>query len=89
VSRSLMRTDIGARRIQAAIRQALLTEWDPIGVGEIPEAQTEYDSYVLSIYKMLVSRKTPHEIFEYLWWVETHTWASLAIGRQQRSLLSD
>jgi len=54
-----------------AIRSALLKEWDPIGVAEIEAAQDEYDSYVSTIYKMLISRKPKHEIFDYLWWLET------------------
>ena len=60
-----------ARMFHAAIRQALLQEWDPIGIGTITEAQDEYDSYVPSIYKMLISQKPRHEIFDYLWQLET------------------
>ena len=60
-----------ARRFHEAIRRALLTEWDPIGVREYPEAHDEYDSYVSTIYKMLISRKPRHEVFDYLWWLET------------------
>jgi hypothetical protein len=40
-------------------------------VKGIAEAQDEYDSYVPTIYKMLISRKLRHEIFSYLWWLET------------------
>jgi hypothetical protein len=32
-----------AKRYLEAIQQALIKEWDPIGVGEFPEAQNEYD----------------------------------------------
>jgi hypothetical protein len=66
-------TDIGnrARLYHQAIRRALLKEWDPIGVGEIAEAQDEYDSYVPAVYKMLITRKPRHEVIEYLWWLET------------------
>jgi hypothetical protein len=44
-----MATDvrIRARLFREAIRRAQLKEWDPIGVGEIAEAQDEYDSYGL------------------------------------------
>lgn len=68
-----MTTDIRdrARLFHEAIRRALLQEWDPIGVGEIAAAQDEYDSYVSTIYKMLISRKARHEVFDYLWWLET------------------
>ena len=60
-----------AKSLHAKIREILLKEWDPIGVQDIPEAQDEYDSYVPSVYKMIISRKPIHEIFDYLWWVET------------------
>jgi hypothetical protein len=60
-----------ARLFHEAIRRALLTEWDPIGVNGVAEAQDEYDSYVPAIYKMLISRKPRHELFDYLWWLET------------------
>jgi hypothetical protein len=68
-----MTTDIRnrARIFHEAIRRALLKEWDPIGVSEIAEAQDEYDSYVSAIYKMLIARKPRHEVFDYLWWLET------------------
>jgi hypothetical protein len=60
-----------ARIFHEAIRRALLQEWDPIGVGAIAEAQDEYDAYVPAIYKLLIARKPKHEIFDYLWWLET------------------
>lgn len=60
-----------ARAFHEAIRRALLQEWDPIGVGTIPEAQDEYDAYVPTIYKLLIAQKPKHEIFDYLWWLET------------------
>jgi len=68
-----MTTDIRnrARIFHEAIQRALLREWDPIGVSEIAEAQDEYNAYVSTIYKMLIAHKSRHEIFDYLWWLET------------------
>lgn len=60
-----------ARIFHETIRRTLLREWDPIGVGAIAEAQDEYDAYVPTIYKMLIARHSRHEVFEYLWWLET------------------
>ena len=60
-----------ARKIHQEIHKVLLGEWDPIGVRDIPEANDEYDSYIPTIYKMLISDKTKNEIFDYLWWIET------------------
>jgi hypothetical protein len=43
----------------------------PIGIQNVPEAQDEYDTYVSSVYQLLVSGKPEYEIFDYLWQVET------------------
>jgi len=59
------------RRHHAAIREAVMGQWDPIGVAAVPEAADEYDAYVPTIYGLLVDRKSTLEIFEYLWWLET------------------
>ncbi|MFZ1852080.1 MAG: hypothetical protein WAU15_07595 [Nitrosomonas sp.] len=53
------------------IRRILLKDWDPIGIKDIAEAQDEYNSYVPLISQMIISHKSVHEIFEYLWWIET------------------
>lgn len=60
-----------AIRIQRAIREALLKEWDPIGVKDIPEAHGEYSGYVGELYELLTSGAAEKEIFEYLWRTET------------------
>jgi hypothetical protein len=54
-----------------AIRQVLLHEWEPIGVGDIPQAEDEYDSYVPAIYALLVRRESRYKLIDYLWSVET------------------
>lgn len=60
-----------ARRYHSAIREILLKEWDPIGVGHFPEAQDEYDGYVWQVYRLLSHRASDREIFDHLWWLET------------------
>jgi hypothetical protein len=60
-----------ARSYHAAIREVLLREWDPIGVGDMPEAADEYDSYVSQVYGLLVRREPLYKMVDYLWWVET------------------
>ncbi|MDO3382377.1 hypothetical protein [Gilvimarinus algae] len=72
-----------AKALQKEIQKILIEEWDPIGVGDIPEAEHEYDSYVPELYKMLISRKPKHEIFEYIWWLETEHMG--LTGDRQRS----
>ncbi len=54
-----------------AVQQALIKEWDPIGVGAIPEAQDEYGSYAPKIAEMLLAQKPRKEVLDYLWWLET------------------
>ena len=43
-----------AKKIHQDIQKVLIDEWDPIGVGGISEARDEYDSYVSTIYKLLL-----------------------------------
>jgi hypothetical protein len=56
-----------SRRIRRDIRQVLLKIWDPIGIGDEPRAQDEYDSYIGGLYELLVGLHSDQEIEEYLW----------------------
>ena len=50
----------------------LLYEWDPIGVSTVPEAADEYDSYVGTVYVMLMDQRLDAEAIEsYLWTIST------------------
>lgn len=60
-----------ARTLHDAIRHVLTKEWDPIGIADIPRAQDEYDSYIPTIYRLLIRREPVSEVFDYLWWAET------------------
>ena len=55
-----------ARKIRDNIRQLLLKEWDPIGIGDMPAAQDEYDSYIGGVYRLLASGATKHQVAEHL-----------------------
>jgi hypothetical protein len=59
-----------AREIQASIRDALMRDWDPIGVSDVPEAQDEYDSYVGAVYRLLASGASVLAIAQHLARVE-------------------
>lgn len=72
-----------SKRYVAAIRALLLSEWDPIGVGDIPEAQDEYDSYARDLARLVAERRPAPELFEYLRRVETRTME--LPGNRQRS----
>lgn len=52
------------------VKGILLKEWDPIGVGDSPEADDEYDSYVKDISRMLRDGKSVDELYNYLRWIE-------------------
>lgn len=53
------------------IGDVLRNEWDPIGVGHVPEAHDEYDGYIPAIYNLVVGDKSRDEIVDYLCWLET------------------
>ena len=42
----------------------------PIGVRDVPEAQDEYDPYVVGVYKLLVSGASEGEIADHLYRVD-------------------
>jgi hypothetical protein len=55
-----------ARGIQEQIRQILLSDWDPIGIRDVPEAQDEYDSYVGGVYRLLADGASAVEVAKHL-----------------------
>lgn len=57
--------------LETKVKTVLLKEWDPLGVKDIPEAQDEYDAYVLGICRMLRAGQPNSEIFSHLRWIET------------------
>ena len=77
-----------ARQYHAAIRTILLTEWDPIGVSQVPEAQDEYDGYVGGVYKLLITHANRNELFLHLWQIETER-MGLFGNRQQTEAIVD
>ena len=49
------------------IRHVFLHEWDPIGVGDLPDwPDDEYDSYVMPMYSLLRQQKGEAAISAYL-----------------------
>ena len=77
-----------ARHYHAAIRIVLLTEWDPIGVSHIPEAQDEYDSYVGEVHRLLITHVDRHGLFLRLWQIETEH-MGLSGNRQRTEAVAD
>ena len=54
------------RRIQTAIRDVLMREWDPIGVKDEPMAADEYDLYLGDIYGLLADNAPEAAIADHL-----------------------
>lgn len=67
---------MSSKLLYEKVRSILLYEWDPIGVGELPEAQDEYDSYVHPVCDLINSGKDAADIYNYLSWV-THDYMCL------------
>jgi hypothetical protein len=53
------------REVMQTIRAALMQHWDPIGVADIPEAQTSMDSYIASVYRILADTRSEEELIEF------------------------
>lgn len=45
-----------SRRNRMRVRALFLRDWDPIGIGEVPECWDEYDAYVNEAYVMVMDR---------------------------------
>ncbi len=70
-----------------AVHDVLIHEWDPIGVGDEPMAQDEYDSYIPSVLRMLTDEHDEQAIADHLEHVETVTMGlSRVDGIVQRNL---
>lgn len=59
-----------SRDIRRQIRRVLLERWDPIGVGEVPEAQDEYDGYIGGVHQLLVAGGSVDAIVDHLFGIE-------------------
>jgi len=60
-----------ARQIKLELRKVLLSDWDPIGISDFPEASDEYDTYLGNIFHLINIGSTARELAEYLFEVES------------------
>jgi hypothetical protein len=74
-----------AANLFKSVRQVLLQDWDPIGVGNVPQAQDEYDIYASSIAAMLATSISISDLSKHLLEVETQS-MGLA-GNPERALV--
>lgn len=54
------------RRLLNWVREILLREWDPLGVGENPHCFKEYDSYALTVCRHLIEGADKFKLAAYL-----------------------
>jgi hypothetical protein len=55
----------------SAVRLILMRDWDPIGIGDEPAAQDEYDGYVVPLLHLLQDDASPSALAERLLRIET------------------
>ena len=53
-----------SRENRARVRDVLLRDWDPIGIGLEPNCRGEYDPYVGKVYVMLMDERAGEEAIE-------------------------
>jgi hypothetical protein len=59
-----------SRELRIQIRRILMSEWDPIGVSDNPDAADEYDAYIGGIYELLDGGASKAAIFAHLRGIE-------------------
>ncbi|NJM37872.1 MAG: hypothetical protein HC845_08480 [Akkermansiaceae bacterium] len=62
---------MNTKALHQAVHSAVLNEWDPIGIRNIPEAQDEYVAYVPRICELLKLPDSRNDVSSYLWWLAT------------------
>jgi hypothetical protein len=58
------------KAIEQQIRQILLQHWDPLEVATVPQAQSEYATYINGIYHLLKAKASKDKIIQYLTEIE-------------------
>ena len=59
------------KRLFAMIREVLLSDWDPMGLGDAPGSPDDYDAVARELHALLTDRSTTvARIAAYLRWVE-------------------
>lgn len=55
-----------SERLLQEIREVLLHEWDPIGIGHNPDCINEYDRYARTIFRYLTHGTDEYRLSAYL-----------------------
>jgi hypothetical protein len=55
-----------ALEIFGSIKQVLIRDWDPIGIGDEEVCGDEYDAYVAPVYRILIDSRSENDLIEEL-----------------------
>lgn len=66
-----------ALKIFDSIRQVMIKDWDPIGIGDEKGAADEYDVYIAPVYRILAGVRSENDLIEQLRRIEVE---GLGIG---------
>ena len=59
------------KEYESVLNDTLLRVWDPIGVATEPAAQSEYESYIPQVFRLLADGASQDEVFSHLRQLET------------------
>jgi hypothetical protein len=72
-----------ADEIMRAIGRVLLREWDPIGIRDLPQCQSEYDRYIGGVYRLLVTGARPADMAQHLQSIQVEE-MGLSTGQEEK-----
>lgn len=55
------------------VRRILMSDWDPIGIQDAPQARDEYDDYARQITRRLADGASTTDVSSHLLEIETNT----------------
>jgi hypothetical protein len=75
-SEEVVQSEAARTRLDRAVREILLKEWDPVAIQELPEQfrvanADEYDAYVQPIVDMIASGQSMDALADHLHDIET------------------
>ena len=57
--------------LNAKVGVILLSDWDPIGIRDVPQTADEYDAYAAPVARMIAEERSEAELTAYLLEIET------------------
>lgn len=53
------------------VREILMRDWDPCCISDVPQCADEYDSYIPTVCRIVLDRRTVDDITNYLHFVQS------------------